>query len=338
MEKEKSLDPNSEQELQSLGKQAADTLRSYGYPDLAQEYERSLRRASLEPKEMLTHSRIASATLKELNELSQEKLAATPGARQPGLERNIALQEKLEATLQGQKQRTTEPSRSIQDLSFPAKMYLEENSKPLANAAQEVRNYLDEKRNYSHAAEGKTQLQSHLDIQLQSYRSLPTSFNMERLERYTQQGIEVMRKDFDRTKTALQKENEDYVRERMHLSPEGKTSILREVEKGEFMMPNRVRGKYVESQTDRAQQQLDQYTKTKEQIFTIDQERSKGPAWKQVLSNPAINQPEVVKPNASRDIVEKDFSHLSAEQQDRYARLATGMGRTQPEKDNEMEL
>ena len=62
--------------LQSIGKQAADALRGYGYPDLAQEYERSLRRASLEPKEVLTHSRIANATLKELNALSEEKLAA----------------------------------------------------------------------------------------------------------------------------------------------------------------------------------------------------------------------------------------------------------------------
>ena len=345
MEKEKSLDPNSEQELQSLGKQAADTLRSYGYPDLAQEYERSLRRASLEPKEMLTHSRIASATLKELNELSQEKLAATPGARQPGLERNIALQEKLEATLQGQKQRTTEPSRSIQDLSFPAKMYLEENSKPLANAAQEVRNYLDEKRNYSHAAEGKTQLQSHLDIQLQSYRSLPTSFNMERLERYTQQGIEVMRKDFDRTKTALQKENEDYVRERMHLSPEGKTSILREVEKGEFMMPNQQRGYIVESRTNYAEQQLDQYAKTKEQIFSIDQERKEEPgrqpaSWKQALSNPVIDRAEAkaAESNVGKDTVEKDFSHLSAEQQARYAQLGTNIVSTQTNRDQEMEM
>ena len=345
MEKEKNFDPSSEQELQSIGKQAADALRGYGYPDLAQEYERSLRRASLEPKEMLTHSRIASATLKELNELSQEKLAATPGARQPGLERNIALQEKLESTLQGHKQRTIEPSRSLQDLSFPAKLYLEENSKPLANAAQEVTNYLDEKRAYSHASEGKTKLQSQLDIQLQSYRSLPTSFNMERLEKYTGEGIGVMKNDFERTKETLQKENEDYVRERMYLSPEGKASILREAERGEFMMPNQQRGHAVESRADYAQQQLDQYTKTKEQIFSIDKERNEGPgrhstAWKQALSDPAIDraEPEVAKPNASRDAVEKAFPHLSAEQQDRYAQLATGVARTQPAKDNEMEL
>ena len=121
---------------------------------------------------------------------------------------------------------------------------------------------------------GKTQLQSQLDIQLQSYRSLPTSYNMERLETYTREGITVMREDYNQARDALQKENEDYVRERMYLSPEGKASILREVEKGEFMMPNQVKGKYVESQTNHAQQQLDQYTKTKEQIFSIDQERS----------------------------------------------------------------
>ena len=185
-------------------------------------------------------------------------------------------------------------------------MYLEENSQPLENAAQEVKNYLDEKRNYSHAAEGKTQLQGDLDIQLQSYRSLPTSYNMERLERYTQQGIEVMREDYNQARDALQKENEDYVRERMYLSPEGKASILREVEKGEFMMPNQVKGKYVESQTNYAQQQLDQYTKTKEQIFAIDQERGEGlgrqPAsWKQALSSPALEKDELEAESRSVD-------------------------------------
>ena len=342
MEKEKNFVNDSEQELQSIGKQAADALRGYGYPDLAQEYERSLRRASLEPKEVLTHSRIANATLKELNALSEEKLAATPGAKQPGLERNIALQEKLEATLQEQKQRTVKPSQSLQNLSFPAKMYLEENSKPLEHAAQEVANYMDEKRAYSHSAEGKTRLQSHLDIQLQSYRSLPTSYNMERLEKYTQEGIGVMKTDFERTKEALQKENEDYVRERMYLSPEGKTSILREAEKGEFMMPNQQRGHIVESRADYAQQQLDQYTKTKEQIFSIDQERKEELSWKQALSSPTIERAasEVSEPNVGKDTTKKDFSHLSAEQQERYAQLTTKMVNvnTQPAKDNEMEL
>ena len=330
MEKEKNFVNDSEQELQSIGKQAADALRGYGYPDLAQEYERSLRRASLEPKEVLTHSRIANATLKELNALSEEKLATTPSARQPGLERNIALQEKLEATLQEQGQRTVEPSRSLQELSFPAKMYLEENSKPLESAAKEVNYYLDEKRAYSHAAEGKTVLQRQLDIQLQSYRSLPTSHNMERLETYTREGITLMKSDFEQAKTSLQKENEDYVRERMYLSPEGKTSILREVEKGEFMMPNQQRGYIVESRADYAQQQLDQYTKTKEQIFSIDQERKeelgRQPAsWKQALSGPTIERAasEVVEPNVGKDTTKKDFSHLSAEQQERYAQLTT---------------
>lgn len=340
MEKEKNFDPNTEQELQSIGKQAADALRGYGYPDLAQEYERSLRRASLEPKEMLTHSRIANVTLKELNELSEEKLSATPGARQPGLERNIALQEKLEAILQERGQRAVEPSQSLQDLSFPAKMYLEENSKPLESAAQEVANYLDEKRAYGHATEGKTKLQSDLDIQLQSYRSLPTSYNMERLEKYTQEGIDVMKNDFEQTKKALQKENEDYVRERMYLSPEGKASILREAERGEFMMPNQQRGHAVESRADYAQQQLYQYAKTKEQILSIDKKHDKGPAWKQALSSPAIDrtEPEVAQPNTRKDIVEKDFSHLSAEQQERYAQLGSSMVNTQTSRDQEMEM
>ena len=187
---------------------------------------------------MLAHSRIANTTLKELNKLSEEKQG-----KHPALERNVEVQQKLDTALQKQQELSVEKPKSIQDLSFPAKMYLEENSKPLESAAQEVANYLDEKRAYSHSAEGKTQLQSHLDIQLQSYRSLPTSYNMERLETYTKEGIEVMRNDFEHAKTSLQRENEDYVRERMYLSPEGKASILREVEKGEIPCQHRRGGR-----------------------------------------------------------------------------------------------
>ena len=337
MEREKTTDP--QEELQTAGRQAADALRGYGYPDLAQEYERTLHRLALDSREVLTHSRIANTTLKELNELAEEHQG-----KHPALERNVLVQERLDAALQKQQELSLPKANRIEDLSFPAKMYLEENSKPLANAAQEVRNYLDEKRNYSHAAKGKTQLQSGLDIQLQSYRSLPTSYNMENLERYTRQGIEVMREDLDRAKTTLQRENEDYVRERMYLSPEGKASILREVEKGEFMMPNKVKGKHVEWQTDYAQQQLDQYTKTKEQIFTIDQERNQSPSWKQALVNPAIEKDDVEsagvtvdKADAWRNTLEKDYSHLSAEQQERYADLQRSAPAA-PSKDQEMEL
>ena len=341
MEQEK----NSSEELQTTGRQAADALRGYGYTDFAQEYERALHRSALDPREMLAHSRIASITLKELNDLSEEKQG-----KHPALERNVEVQQKLDVALQKQKELSLEKPKSIQDLSFPAKMYLEENSKLLEHAAQEVTNYLDEKRAYSHSAEGKTLLQSHLDIQLQSYRSLPTSYNMERLETYTKEGITVMRNDFEQAKTSLQRENEDYVRERMYLSPEGKTSILREVEKGEFMMPNQQRGYIVESRTDYAQQQLDQYTKTKEQIFSIDQERSEGPgrqsaSWKQALSSPAVEKDEAKLTGASVNQAEawwttlqKDYSHLSAEQQERYADLQSRIVPTAPSKDQEMEL
>ena len=330
MEREK--DPS--EELRTVGRQAADALRGYGYNDFAQEYERALHRSALDPREMLAHSRIANTTLKELNELSEEKQG-----KHPALERNVELQEKLDTALQKQQELSVEKPKSIQDLSFPAKMYLEENSKPLEQSAQEVANYLDEKRNYSHATEGKTQLQSQLDIQLQSYRSLPTSYNMERLETYTREGITVMRNDFEQAKTSLQRENEDYVRERMYLSPEGKASILREVEKGEFMMPNQVKGKYVESQTDHAQQQLEQYTKTKEQIFSIDQERSEGPTWKQTLTSPAIekNESQTDKVDAWKSTLEKDYSHLSAEQQERYADLQSKIISIEPSKDQEIE-
>lgn len=328
------------EELQSAGKQAADALRGYGYTDFAQEYERTLRRSALDSKEVMVHSRIASNTLKELNGLSEEKLVGTPMGKHPALERNVQVQERLDTALQKQQELSIPKPKRIEDLSFPAKMYLEENSKPLEHAAQEVHNYLEEKRHYSHAAEGQTKLETNLNIQLQSYRSLPTSYNMERLETYTKQGIQVMRDDFEQTKTNLQKENEDYVRERMYLSPEGKTSILREVEKGEFMMPNQQRGYIVESRTNYAKQQLDQYAKTKEQIFSIDQERNEGSSWKQALSSSAVekDEPQMDKANAWKTTLEKDYSHLSTEQQERYAGLQSRIVPAAPSKDQEMEL
>ena len=334
MERERSNNANQE-ELHQVGRQAADALRGYGYPDFASQYEQALHRASLDPKGALVHGLVAESTLKQLNDWHAERFA-----HHPALERNIQIQERLDAALQKQQELSVQKPKSIEELSFPAKMYLEENSKPLEHAAQEVASYLDEKRAYSHSAEGKTLLQSHLDIQLQSYRSLPTSYNMERLETYTKQGIQVMKDDFEQTKTNLQKENEDYVRERMYLSPEGKTSILREVEKGEFIMPNQQRGYIVESRTDYAEQQLDQYTKTKEQIFSIDQERSEGPSWKQVLTSSAIekDEPQMDKADAWKTTLQKDYSHLSAEQQERYADLQNRTVPAAPSKDQEMEL
>jgi hypothetical protein len=136
MERERTTDPK--EELQAVGRQAADALRGYGYADFAQEYERALHRSALDPREMLAHSRIANTTLKELNELSEEKLG-----KHPALERNVQVQQKLDAALQKQQELSVEKPKSIQNLSFPAKMYLEENSKPLEHAAQEVANYLD---------------------------------------------------------------------------------------------------------------------------------------------------------------------------------------------------
>ena len=76
MERERTNDQS--EDLQSAGRQAADALRGYGYPDLAQEYERTLRRSALDPKEMFVHSRIANTTLKELNDLAQEKQGKHP--------------------------------------------------------------------------------------------------------------------------------------------------------------------------------------------------------------------------------------------------------------------
>ena len=331
MEQEK----NHEEEMKAAGRQAADVLRGYGYPDFAREYEQALHRSALDPKGALVHGLVANSTLKQLNTLHTERYA-----NHPAVEKNIQIQERLDTALQKQQGLGVQPSQRIEELSFPSKMYLEENSKPLENAAQEVANYLEEKRTYSHTTEGKTKLQADLDLQLQSYRSLPTSYNMERLETYTQESIGVMRDDFQQAKEALQKENEAYVRERHYLSPEGKAFLLREAEKGEFQMPNQQKGHVVESRVNYAQQQLDQYTKTKEQIFSIDQERTEGPSWKQALLSPAMekDKPEPDRANVWKTTLEKDYSHLATEQQERYADLQNKILPTEPSKDRGIEM
>ena len=344
MEQEKTN--HHQEDLYTVGKQAADALRGYGYTDFAQEYERALHRSALNPKEVLTHSRIASNTLKELNNLSTEKHGKhlPAGRLGPALETNVALQERLDKALQTQQQLSAEKPKTVEDLSFPAKMYLEENSKPLDNAAREVANYLEEKRIYSHVQEGKTSLQKNLDLQLNSYQSLPTAYNMEQVEAHTKAGIQVMKQDFEQAKATIQKENEDYVRDRHYLSPEGKAFILKEAEQGEFMMPNKQKGHIVASRAEYAEQQLNQYTRTKEQIISIDEQRTEGPAWKQALSSPAIDKdsPEIGaqsadKADAWKSTLQQDYPHLSAEQQERFANLQSKVISVEPSKDQEME-
>ena len=105
-------------------------------------------------------------------------------------------------------------------------------------------------------------------------------------------------------------------------------------------MPNQQKGHAVELRTDHAQQQLDQYTKTREQIFSIDQERTEGPSWKQSLANPVIekSESELEKTNAWKTTLEKDYTHLSAEQQERYTDLQRSIVPAGSSKDQEMEL
>ena len=125
-------------------------------------------------------------------------------------------------------------------------------------------------------------------------------------------------------------------------------------------MPNQQRGHVVGSRADYAQQQLDQYTKTKEQISSIDQERSEGPgharpgrhpaSWKHALSNPALEKQEseslyssvdkadVWKATGRDSGLEKDYSHLSVEQQEQYADLQSRIVPDAPSKDQEIEL
>jgi len=314
MEQERNLEKQPEQpnELRTIGHKAAEALRGYGYDDLAENYEQALRRSAWDSKVVLAHSRMASNTLKELNDFAESK-----HGRHPALDRNIQLQQQLETTLQKQAEVRLDQAKSVSELSFPAKLFLEENSKPLADAAQEVANYLDEKRKYSHPGQGRTSLQSNLDTQLRSFRALPTSHNMEKLEAYTQQGIQVMKQDYETAKATLQQENEQYMANRNYLSSEGRTLILKEAEQGDFEMPNGVKGTIVLSRANYAQERLDQYTQVKENIFNLEQRQGKTNA-------PAMSSPE------------DNYSHLSTEQQQQYNHLTQTISLTF-ERNNEME-
>ncbi|MEM9675984.1 MAG: hypothetical protein AAF992_25560 [Bacteroidota bacterium] len=336
MEKERNPQPSTE--LQTVGYQAADTLRSYGYPDLAQEYERVLHRALLTPNEMLALSRIASTALKELNALSQEKHGG-----HPALAKNQQIQTQLDLAL---KQHTAlEPPKRLEDLSFSAKLYLEEHSKPLERAAQKVRNYLDEKRAFlpseqGYQQEGKTKLQTQLEAQLNSFRTLPTAYNMESLEAHTREGLAVMTEDYRLAKEAAQKDNERYVAERNFLSAEGRAQILREAEKEEFELPNRQKGHMVASRMEYAQQQLDQYTQTKAKIISIDQHQQNQLRQPSVISGSALehNEPEVDRIDMTKTSLRQDYAQLPAEVQEHYAYLQSKITSTTPAKNQEREL
>ena len=312
MEKERI--PEQVSHLKTVGHQAAEALRGYGYEDLADKYDQALHRLAPDSKEVLTHSRIASTTLKELNELAQNKHGQHPAHKQ-----NVFLQQQLETTLQKQTETEVKIAKSMNALSFPAKLYLEEKSKPLVNAAQEVNKYLEGKHQYSHPAAGKAPLQRDLAMQLQSFRSLPTSQNMEKLESYTQQGIQVMKQDYETAKADLQKENEQYVARRSYLSPEGRAQILLVAEKGEFEMPNRVVGKHVLSRANYAQEQMDQYRHVKDKVIDLDQPR------------------EAHHPISASARV-KEYTHLSAEQQQHYAALSTQRAAVASTKEQEVEM
>ncbi|MEN0016636.1 MAG: hypothetical protein AAF706_03420, partial [Bacteroidota bacterium] len=250
MEQEK---PNEQENLRQAGHSAADALQGYGYEELAQEYERVLHRFSPNSKEVQAHSRIASTTLKELNQLTEERLG-----KNPALERTVEIQQRLEQALQPEAK-----PKALEELSFPARQYLETHSKPLEQASEEVSRYLEEKSRYGDQQEADTKLRTNLNQQLDSYRALPTAYNMERLEKYTRQGIEMMRTDYEQAKAVQQKENEEYVANAKSLSSHGRAEMLAEAEKGKFRMPNQQKGQHVALRADQADQQLQQYTQAR---------------------------------------------------------------------------
>ncbi|MEM9931856.1 MAG: hypothetical protein AAF840_18840, partial [Bacteroidota bacterium] len=230
MEQERQKDATSQQELQAVGKQAADALRGYGYPDFAQEYERALHRSALYPKDTLAHSRMANVALKELNTLSEERQG-----RHLALNRNIEIQEKLENTLWKVQQK--DQDYPVPTLSHQGKEYLKENSQPLVNAAYEVDRYLRDKRIHSHPESKMTSLERRLGEGIEKHQQHPSTTSMTELEKNTRTGLSEMKADFQQTKEAFRQENERYIAERDYLSEAGKKTIRREADQGIFMMP-----------------------------------------------------------------------------------------------------
>ncbi|MGB3586148.1 MAG: hypothetical protein WBA23_06390 [Tunicatimonas sp.] len=298
------------EDIQQAGRTAADALRGYGYEGFAQEYERILHRFSPDSKEVLAHSRIASTTLKELNQLTEERLTGNLKGKHPALERNVEVQQRLEQALQPESK-----SKALEELSFPARQYLETHSKPLEQAAGEVSRYLEEKNKYLNGQEADTKLQTNLNQQLASYHALPTAYNMERLEEHTRQGIGVMRSDYEQAKTTVQRENEAYVAGANSLSAHGRVVILSEADKGEFRMPNQQPGQLVALRTERAEAQLQQYSEVRAKITSMDQQQHQ-----EVVPPDRQNMGQVVGEEKSEQPV-PSFPHLSVEQQERYAGL-----------------
>ena len=313
------------EDLPRAGRTAADALRGYGYEGFAQEYERVLHRFPPHSKEVLAHSRIASTTLKELNQLDEERLEGNPKGKHPALERNVEVQQRLEQALQPESK-----SKALEELSFPARQYLETHSKPLEQAAGEVSRYLEEKNKYFNGQEADIKLQTNLNQQLASYRALPTAYNMERLEEHTRQGIGVMRTDYEQAKAFLQRENEAYVAGANSLSAHGRVVILSEADKGEFRMPNGQPGQLVALRADRAEAQLQQYTQVRAKITSIDQD------YQEVVQH-GLRNPEQEIRGEGMEKANTSFTHLSPEQQGRYAELMTQPTIIAPSKKSEVE-
>ncbi|WKN42732.1 hypothetical protein [Tunicatimonas pelagia] len=264
MEQEKTGNAVSEKELQSVGNQAAEALRGYGYPDLAQEYERALHRSVLYPKDALAHSRMVNVALKELNTLSEERQG-----RHLALNRNIEIQERLENTLWKVQQK--DQGYPMPTLSHQGKEYLKGNSQPLVNAAHEVSHYLRDKRVYSQPETAITPLERRLDEGLDHHRQHPSTTTMAELEKHTRTGLNEMKEDFLQTKEAFRQENERYIAKRDFLSEAGKETIRREADQGIFMMPNRQRGHSVMMTIGRVEEHLNEFSQAKKQAMEMDQ-------------------------------------------------------------------
>lgn len=320
MEQEK---PNQREEVLQAGQTAADALRGYGYDEVAQQYERVLHRYAPDSKEVLAHSRIASTTLKELNQLAEERLG-----KNPALERTVEVQHRLQKALQ------SEPKpKALEELSFPARQYLETKSKPLEQAAEEVSRYLEEKSRYGDQRETDAKLRANLSQQLDSYRALPTAYNMERLEKYTRQGIEVMRTDYEQAKAIQQKKNEEYVANANSLSSHGRAEMLAEAEKGAFKMPNGQSGQHVAGRATRAEQQLERYTHVRARITSIDQDYQQ--ITQHTLRSPGL---ETHRQEKEPEKMTSSYAHLSAQKQERYAELMSQPALVTASKQPEVEL
>lgn len=176
----------------------------------------------------------------------------------------------------------------------------------LVGAGYEVLHYLRNKRIYSATQEHVT-LENTLEKQLTDYRSASTTKVDHTLVQNTQQGLGIMKSDYEKTQKAVINENEQYIRERNFLSPKGIEVIRGEADKGEFRMPNGQQGRHVQSHIHTAEEKLSTLQPSSMNY--------------QLAPGTSVGADRSEKPLSRHEQLKHDYPKLSEQDVDRYARI-----------------